>query len=49
MAFFNQAINILTDSCQWRLELVLQYGVSSTFWKVTGRITLRQNHRALST
>lgn len=26
----------------WLLALVWRYGASSTFWKVTGRITLRQ-------
>ena len=49
MEFFNQAIDILKILVwSWLLALVWRYGASSTFWKVTGRITLRQNHRALS-
>lgn len=32
----------------WLLAPVWRYGASSTFWKVTGRITLRQKARALS-
>jgi len=41
MEFFNQAIDILKI-------LVMALGAASTFWKVTGRTTLRQKARALS-
>ena len=47
MEFFNQAIDILKILVM-ALGACAAYGASSTFWKVTGRITLRQNHRALS-
>ena len=38
MEFFNQAIDILKILVM-ALALVWRYGASSTFWKVTARIT----------
>lgn len=31
----------------WLLALVWRYGASSTFWKVTGRTTLRQKSQGI--
>lgn len=47
MEFFNQAIDILKILVM-ALGAVWRCGASSTFWKVTGRTTLRQKARALS-
>ncbi len=41
MEFFNQAIDILKILVM-ALGAVWRSGASSTFWKVTGRTTLRQ-------
>lgn len=41
MEFFNQAIDILKILVMALGAGLAGYGVSSTFWKVTGRTTVR--------